>query len=76
MKPADGATRHAVGVHILLTDSEGRFLLQLRSQTVELAPGWWSTPRGNLEAENATLREQVALKKSGGGGARGAAGLG
>src|SRR5436305_5914748 len=36
----------------------------------------WRRRAKDLEAENAALREQVALKKSGGGGARGAAGLG
>jgi 8-oxo-dGTP diphosphatase len=51
--------RHAIGAHIVLVRDEGRILLGLRSGTVALAAGKWSTPCGNLDAGE-SLRQAAA----------------
>jgi ADP-ribose pyrophosphatase YjhB (NUDIX family) len=66
--PAGGGTRHAIGVHIVLIDDQGRILLGKRAESLRLAGGKWSTTCGNLEVESAPdgavreVREEIGVE--------------
>lgn len=66
--PAGGNVRHAIGVHVVLIDREGRILLGQRAESLRLAGGKWSTTCGNLELESAPdgavreVREEIGVE--------------
>ncbi|HTJ68167.1 MAG TPA: NUDIX domain-containing protein [Actinospica sp.] len=66
--PVGGNVRHAVGVHTVLIDDQGRILLGQRADSLPLAGGKWSTTCGNLELESAPdgavreVREEIGVE--------------